>query len=386
MDTSKFRTRQEFIYDSNVPHRQQFIIGLDIGYSATKVFYEKGHFVIPSAVKKLGRAEMPSIPDAKDIFYRDPSTDEVYIIGYSAQEMTESDETNNTESELYSRNRYKQFDFRALAGVAIAIATQGIDAKSREVIIQTGLPSAYLQGDTNKLIDALSSSFSFDYRIGKTTNWTRCDFQIDQKNIFVMAQPQGSLNSVLFTREGGFSPKAKDIMTGSVLVMDIGFGTFDFDGYKNRKPVCQESLDSIGMHAVMTKTSQLIQEQYELDIPTPALQKYLKDGQIAYIDEEEMRSEYKSIAPMLQEANKLVLKEAMNRIKTITNNFKDFQYLILGGGTGEAWLQDIKDWLKNMKTLTIISSNINDGLPCIYSNARGYYYFRYVAMSRQKKE
>ena len=42
MNTRNFRTRQEFKNMTN-PKGKDYIIGLDVGYSSTKVFYENGY-------------------------------------------------------------------------------------------------------------------------------------------------------------------------------------------------------------------------------------------------------------------------------------------------------------------------------------------------------
>ena len=53
MNTKNFRTRQEFATDYSIPKGRDYIIGLDVGYSGTKVFYETGYFCVPSFVKKM---------------------------------------------------------------------------------------------------------------------------------------------------------------------------------------------------------------------------------------------------------------------------------------------------------------------------------------------
>ena len=55
--TNLYRTRHEF-YNTpmQLPKSDQFIIGLDAGYSGMKVWYEKGYFCFPSFVKELTEA------------------------------------------------------------------------------------------------------------------------------------------------------------------------------------------------------------------------------------------------------------------------------------------------------------------------------------------
>ena len=68
MDTSKFRTRQEFRTLIN-PKGKDFIIGLDAGYSGTKTFFESGCGTFPTYARKID--EMLYLTDENDIVYRD---------------------------------------------------------------------------------------------------------------------------------------------------------------------------------------------------------------------------------------------------------------------------------------------------------------------------
>ena len=52
-------------------------------------------------------------------------------------------------------------------------------------------------------------------------------------------------------------------------------------------------------------------------------------------------------------------------------------YLVITGGTGAAWYNQIKDHFKDMNTLKIIAGNQNDNIPFIFSNVRGYYMAMY---------
>lgn len=100
--TNLYRTRHEF-YNTpmQLPKSDQFIIGLDAGYSGMKVWYEKGYFCFPSFVKELTEDSL-NLFDEKDILYRDNETGKTYMLGYTAQEMVESGDTNDTDSETYT--------------------------------------------------------------------------------------------------------------------------------------------------------------------------------------------------------------------------------------------------------------------------------------------
>ena len=379
METRKFRTRQEYKTINNPKAKDSYIIGLDLGYSATKVFFENGYFVFPSYAKKIDNG-MLNIVNEKDILYRDDDTDEVYMVGYNAQEMMESTDTNDTNGELFSRKRYNDKRFKIICNTAIGMAMKG-KSDERKIVIQTGLPSSYVTGDTPAIKKTLTKPSRFSLKIGGG-DWVSYEPVIDSDDIYVMSQPAGALYSVLIKNDGQYVPDAKKLLCSNLLVLDIGFGTFDFYGIKNRSIVCKESIDEIGMREVLSHTTKKIMSEFNEDIRVAALQKNLENGTVTCINEDEMKAEEVSFAPLLEESSKEVMKEAMDRAKSVTNAFRGYQYIIIDGGTGEAWYEDICEWLSGMKTLKIMPCNFNDHLPFIYSNARGYYMYRYTCSKK----
>ena len=375
MDTKKFRTRQES-GTVNYPRGKKYIIGLDAGYSGMKYFHESGYGCFPSYAKKMDD-NMMSIPDSRDIFFRDDNTGDIYLVGYNAQNMV--NDTNDTDGELYSRKRYADPRFRIICYTAIGLACMPRMKKpdDRKIVIQTGLPSSYMK-DAPSLKKALSEISPFSLKIGTSDKWIPFNLAIPQEEISVMAQPMGALYSVITRNDGTFVPNAMAMLKGSVMVMDSGFGTFDFYGIKERHVDCQDSVNDISMHEVLLRTTQKISDEFGEEVRVAALQKNLTTGTITCINEDDMSAEEKNFAPLLEAANREVLENAKSKIRSVTNSFRGYQYLIIDGGTGEAWYEEIRKWLENMKTLQIIPSNVNDHLSFIYSNARGYYMYRYA--------
>lgn len=378
MDTKKFRTRQEINFKIS-PKGKHYIIGLDAGYSGMKVYYENGYFCFPSFIKQVSENSL-TVPAAEDILYRDLETGELYMVGKTAQQMVSSTDTNDTEEELFTRKRYSQRAFHILCHTAIAMAMK--DKKdNREVIIQTGLPTAYVDGDSESLKKALCKNVTFELKIG-LGEWKKYQLGIKADCVYIMPQPAGSYYSTIIRSNGQYMPDAKDFLFGNVLVIDIGAGTGDIYGIKSRSIVSKESVNNIGMREVLKNTSKQILEELNEDIHLSALQQNLESGVVVYIDEDEMSTEEKSLSPYLEKASDEVFQKAMEKIKGVTNVFRDYKYIIIGGGTGEAWFEKIQKYLSKMKTLQIVASNRTDSLPFIYSNARGYYLYR-VTMDKR---
>lgn len=375
-----FRTRQETRTPMTNPKGKDFIIGLDVGYSATKVFFETGCLCFPSYAKRIDPNSLTRT-DEKDILYRDEKTGDVYIVGYNAQDMVDITDTNDTDGELFSRKRYSDVRFRIICKTALALAMR-YKKDNRKIVIQTGLPAHYVKTDSAMLKQSLCEDGPFSLKVGGG-KWERFDIRVSKDDIYIMAQPAGALYSAIIKNDGHFSDQAKDILSDSVIVLDIGFGTFDFYGIRNRAIDVSETIDDIGMRQVMAETSKLIFDNYGEEVRVAAIQQDLETGIIECFNEEEMKSETQPIAPLLEEANKTIMKDAMNRAKSVAKSFRGYHYAIIDGGTGEAWYDDIKEWLGGLKTLNVIRSNINDNLPLIYSNSRGYYMYRYQQNKRR---
>lgn len=378
MDTKKFRTKQEM--NSKIsPKGKHYVIGLDAGYSGMKVYYETGYFCFPSFIKQVSESAL-TVPAAEDILYRDLETGELYMVGKTAQQMVTSTDTNDTEEELFTRKRYSQKAFRILCNTAMAMALNG-KKDNREIVIQTGLPTAYVDGDSEALKKALCNKNSFELKVGFGT-WEKYKLEIKHDNVFIMPQPAGSYYSAIIKSNGEYMADAKQFLYENVLVIDIGAGTGDIYGIKSRTIVSRESINNIGMREVFKHTSKQILEELNEDIKLSALQQNLESGVVVYIDEDEMSTEEKPLAQYLEKASDEVFEKAMEKIKGITNAFRDYKYIIIGGGTGEAWFDKIQNYLSKMKTLQIVASNRNDNLPFIYSNVRGYYLYRVTVDKR----
>ena len=381
--TNLYRTRHEFFnIPMQLPKAPKFIVGLDAGYSGMKVWYERGYFCFPSFVKEL-TDESLNLFDEKDILYRDNDTGKTYMLGYTAQEMVESGDTNETDSETYDRKRYWNPKFQILCKAAIGLAIMSREKEDkRPIFLETGLPASYLKADSSAMKESLTKPFNFSLKKGNKP-WVNINLQITSENIHLMAQPAGALYSALIGKDAKYSADTKKLLFGKTLVADFGGGTADFYGIKNRRIVCCEALLNIGSGEILKRVSKLIMDEYGEDIRSQALQHNLETGYIICLNEETMEQESKPIGELVKQASHEVFLEAMMRSRSITNTFRDYETLIVAGGTGEAWFEDIQQYLAGMKTLQILPSNINaTDVPFLYSVARGYYQFRYMSMAK----
>lgn len=168
---------------------------------------------------------------------------------------------------------------------------------------------------------------------------------------------------------------ASKMFRSNVIIFDAGFGTLDIFDIRNGSLNYYETFGELGMKRVLTETCNEIYAQYLTDIPVYSMQTILKTGYFKYYDRRSNTSKKVEIDKMLEEANREVCYEALNKVQDACNNLIDHDYFVITGGTGAAWENYIKEYFSGMETLTVMSGNVNDSLPCIFANVRGYYMF-----------
>lgn len=391
MNTKDFRTKTEFLTMENGRLEGVWPIGIDIGYSAVKGFAPNGASRFPSFARKKGPLDnfefAVKTPDSV-ILYRDDTNGDIWLVGELAQNIMESGDTSASEASLYSRERYYSPMFRVITETGLGISLLGNGAgmimPNDRIQVQTGLPERYMN-DKNELVSVMTGEHSFSLKIGDR-DWAAFHFVLNEDDISVIPQPKGSLFSVCIDRTGRFLPQAKDYLTSSTVVLDIGFGTFDTIPIRNGMVENGETYSDLGMRRILQETTKNIKDDFNVEVTVPEMQKWLDKGYIisSWRDKDGMHSKKHDFSDQLQKATEKVCNEALTRIEGSVN-LLDYSYVIVTGGTGEAWLPMIKDRFKNLETLTILCGNQNDGLPFVYSNVRGYYLYRRAQCSRENR-
>lgn len=386
INTNDFKTKTIFRERENIAVDGVWSVALDIGYSAVKGFSNNSIYCFPSYARKITSAMLGfGSANPNDIQYKDNETGEIWSVGEAAQNMITSDETRDSNESLYGRNRYYSDMFKVIARVGLGVGMLKNNFGSPEgktLVVQTGLPPAYLKSDTYMLQDVLSGLHDFSIKIGNNP-WVSLCFDLPIENVSVMAQPMGTLLSISTDNEGKPIKDAAKYFKSNMLIFDPGFGTLDIFNIKNRLIESTETFDHLGMKRVLTETANTIFKRYHQEIKVPAMQKCLATGTVTCFDRKERRTTLVAFDDILDDCNKKVCYEALTKIDSIYNNLFDYDYLVVTGGTGAAWSDIITDYYKNMSNITIIKGNQNDDLPYIFSNVRGYYMY---LISRLKKQ
>lgn len=387
MDTKKFRTKTEFLPTRNEKVDGAFVIAVDLGYSAVKLFSPNWIARFPNYARRVDdEFQFISAPPEETILYKDLDTNEVWIVGKVAQDLIKAGDTTDSESSLYGRERYYNPMFlvtaRAALGIGLMENEYGKISNNDRLIIQTGLPERYMS-DKEDLIDVLATTHHFAIKLAKS-DWIEFNFYVDEKDIDVMSQPKGALFSVITNENGKFTADAKDFLASDVLVFDPGFGTLDLFSIRAGGVVEKDAgatYDDLGMKRVFQETAKAIKNDYHVDLEVAAMQKNMETGLVRYSRRKGLDFVTKdySFDEQLRNASIKVCNEALERVAN-TVNLTNYKYMIVTGGTGACWFNEIHNRLKNLSTLTIVSANRNDKLPFVYANVRGYYHNRLMTI------
>lgn len=157
------------------------------------------------------------------------------------------------------------------------------------------------------------------------------------------------------------------------LSLDPGFKTLDIydisGGSVFNKPA---TFDNLGMHEIFERT---VNGLKGANITVLGMQNALKRGYVTVLDKKRMINKKLHFDDLLEKNTKEVCMEAVQKLVSLYDYMQNHDYLIVTGGTGNAWYPMIRDHFRNMENLTILSANRNDKmLSNTYSNVRGYYF------------
>lgn len=391
MDTREYRTRTFFKNLENRQARNAWPVAIDIGYSSVKTFSGNSVSCFPAYAEQQKADIVVGMPDDgpnNSILYMGEDG-EMWNVGASAQNGISVTDTTNTSMSAYGRMRYYSPMFKVIARVGIAAGlrkNQFGDPSGKEIFLETGLPPKYMQSDQQMLIESLSGHHSFKASFCGGP-WEKFDFTIDPKNIGVIDQPMGTLFSVSMDKNFNLMPNAKRLFSSNILVVDPGFGTFDTFPVRKRvvsREQC-ETYDNLGMKQVLKETAQEVYEKYHFEIPVPAMQKYLETGTV--IKREGFKTSKVPFDDILEEKSRIVCERAVKKLKETYIPTIDYDYMIVTGGTGAAWMSYIRndDDFRGSDTLEIIAGNQGDPtLPYLLSNVRGYYIYIYGKLQQRR--
>ena len=111
--------------------------------------------------------------------------------------------------------------------------------------------------------------------------------------------------------------------------------------------------------------------------------RYLQTGKIPVVDRVARRKKEVSFADILERHTRQLCIETMTRMELAYDSFIGTDMLVVAGGTGAAWYEQLKDRYKEMG-IEVIQSSPSDNLSSVYDIVRGYYLFLASMLKRTK--
>ena len=404
MNTKNFRTKtfcHEIKNGLFVPGA--WVIGLDIGYSSVKTTSPNVYSCFPAYAEKQEGKEIlaPSSGADDSIVYHDENGS--WIVGATAQNAIRTNDTTAGSLAIYGRDRYFDDMFLVLARVGIAAGMRKSLGEGTPkmvfpyndcpIYVSTGLPPMYKDTDEDNIREVLTGKdgegmrHCFDVKFAGDSTYTHFDFSLTGNDMGVTDQPLGTMYSIMTgpdwkgVAKGNYT--GTEIIHSNLLLVDPGFGTLDVEAVRMGRVQTKlsQTFDSLGMKQVFINTTEEIKERYKFEIPVPAFQRYLEQE---YVQEKISRTEYvaRKFDDILAKHNHDICEQALKKIVDIYNPAVDYDFFVLTGGTGAAWMNDIKNspLFKSYETtghgLRLLPGNAGDpDVPYLMQNSRGYYIY-----------
>jgi len=367
-------------------------VAIDIGYSSVKGFSPNCIYAFPSYAKNLGKnPTFYGEQEIDEILYRDGDTGEIWRAGRSAQRMIDDRDTGDSQLELFGRDRYFSQMFKVFlrTGLALGLLENACGAyNGQPIVIQTGLPPAYLDEDKQYLIKAFAGTHKFSIKTGKQKQYVNFEVNILEKNVDVMSQPEGTLMNIVMDDAARSIPEARRYFQSDIIIFDAGFGTLDIFDIRNRNISTKETFNKFGMREVLNRTSAKIKDRTGVSIRPSAMQNSLETGTVLLKKRNGLKvsSKQEPFADLLEESSKQVCEEAVEKIMNIYSGLFQYSYLIATGGTSAAWLEYLHDYFKEVDGLTVVAGNENcPDIDIIFCNVRGYYMYLINSLNRRLK-
>ena len=378
INTNDFKTKTIFQPRQNPSVNGYWGIALDVGFSSVKTFSPNQVACFPSYARKLPRGQkFLGEADNRNILYRDENGD-VWLVGMYAQNMIHEDDSDSLSEGLFVKNRFSSPMFKVIARVGLALGmltNQYGGPQGKNLAVQTGLPPKHLEEYAPEIKEVLAGDHEYEIKIGNR-NWEKVKYSLPLPNIRVMEQPMGSLIAVSTDKNGNPVPNAKKkYLNGNVMVLDPGFGTTDIFNISERQVTC-DTWDDLSMNAVLQDVCNTLHDDpgYKVKMTVPAIQKCLEKGTVRIIDKKLRKAYDKSFATILAESSQRICDGMLAKLDETYKGMWSHDYLIVTGGLGAAWFDQIKEYYKGIETLKVISGMENDNLDGIFSNVRGYYF------------
>lgn len=396
--SANFATRTEFKNYTGKKFENNYVVASDIGYSSVKFICNNKYGCFPAFAKEIDEKYLND-NDESVIGLKDHSTGKTWLVGEEAIQSRDTRERSENDSIMCNRARTGTEMYKIIAITSIAIALVPIEGSATnyeakdKIIVQAGLPHDIMNTDKYIAKKAFATAKNAKYTLTYKCKTYHFTLNIPEDNVFIMSQPQGSFFSATTNHVANTQNSIKDLGTNS-LIFDPGFGTLDIFPMRGSSVQTGQTFRNVGMMRVFELTVDKINKKYITSYSLDDLLKVLKQGYFLRNSSTEVdeygipKLEKLQFDNELKEACKEVFFMAMKEVVTHVPDLHDYRYIIVTGGTGDAWSKYLQEFqTKRLPNTKIIFANHNsDFLPLIYSNVRGYFLARTANLKLKSKK
>lgn len=306
----------------------QLFVGIDDGFSETKIVAGGQCIRIPSQAKAGEVKEVALEGDANSVFsYK--SSDGVYSVGA----LREFDSTQFDDYPKSAMNRVI---------VAHAIRTAGIPADAK-LIIASGLPlKSYYKGDKPNVTYIKEKQANLVRNDIVAMDGTALPEILDHQ---VISEGIAAWMDIVIQRdEDGKLAKNKDLYNKRIAIIDIGGRTTDIAVIQaSRLDVERCATINVGMLAIREIVAEAIRERFDLQ-PTDEMLNSALDKKVI-----RLWGEDKPVADMFADAKKTVANRIESECKRRLGTAADIDEVVFVGGTVEELGSLINGWFRNQR-------------------------------------
>ncbi|QUH22083.1 ParM/StbA family protein [Alkaliphilus sp. B6464] len=360
--------------------REMMPIGLDVGFSATKIFSMFGYHKYPSVVRKIRKRDLDNIKYSDDCYILYKTSDrDIWLVGHAVINRTFDQLTN--EDTLYTENRLNSEENLVLNRVGIALALMKDDfsfVKNPAIRLCVGLPEKQVDSHADSYIDLLMGHHEFEIKIG-SRDWQKIKVDVEEENISVLSQPFGTLLSLASDRKGKIINENL-LKKDRTLIYDGGFGTIDTFLIENGNIVNSTTDPTLAMKDIFNEARDTIAEKTDIMLQLHQFNYYLSKDQGERFIWYNGNQKY-DLDPDIKLST---INFAEDNIKMLNQQYRGFNNvdsIIVTGGTGKVFFPFFQlNIPKNIQLAEVKdSTDKNEDFDCVYANSVGF--FNYIIIN-----
>lgn len=330
-------------------------IALDPGFDAVKVVANGKMFKFPFVAEETDERKISDYGIRKDFLLYRSEDGTTYRVGQYARELIFDNKNNSAMnarmSEFYSEKRFVSAEFQVGLRTAIGLAiTENHleDDENLEIYLMVALPHSIRQKYAPSIIGNAAGEHQFSIQHGKNPP-VNYRFTIREDHVHTVSQ---TIAAILGETSDDFGNIDEDkffyLSNGPTLVIDGGYyttglvivsrgGSVDDDKTESDTEHAMRNVNEALAEAIKDKRPDLKHFVLEYMLQTGGKAKYLENGVAKILDLQAIRAEKASE----------ICDSLIRHINQKYNNLLDINYVLVTGGTGSVFFEQMRDYYVN---------------------------------------